>query len=224
MPEAQPQANPQIEHYAIEVVRARNDYYRESYRKLLLGVLISIIASFLLIGIFLYQRHSFPEPVYFATNQDGSLKIMVPLNLPYADDKAVLDFVSETILSTFSYDFLNYRNTLQYVRTRFTPDGYQNFIDALTKSENLRTVLLKKFSVTVKFAGDPVILQQGVLPSTNTYAWRIQVPMDVYYVSSQEQKVQPVIATLVLTRVSSLLNEYRVAIASLVLTDRVTTP
>jgi hypothetical protein len=179
------------------------------------------MVTFLLAGVALWQYKSVPEPVYFATNQDGTLKVLIPLNLPYISDADVLSFAAETVLWTFSYDFLNYRNSLQNVRTRFTPTGYQNFIEALTKSENLRTVLEKKFAVTAVFVGDPVITQKGVLPATNTFAWQIRIPMDLHYVSSQEQKVQPVTATVTVTRVSSLLSENLIAIAALILEDRI---
>lgn len=209
-----------MEQSAIEAIRIRNIFYRDSYKRSLLAILASLLVTFLLVGVFIYQQKSVPEPVYFATNQDGSLKVMIPLELPYVTDAFIEDFVTKTVLWSFSYDFLNYRNSLQQVRTRYTPEGYQNFIDALTKSENLQTVLEKKFAVTAQFVNPPVITQQGVLPSNNTYAWRVQMPINLLYVSSQEQKIQPVVATVVITRVSSLLSENGIATASLILQDR----
>jgi len=209
---------------ALEVVRARNQYYQYSYKQALLALLISLLTSALLVGYIMYQRGKSPIPTYFATNQDGSLKTYIPLYIPYVDDNTVLAMVKETVAGTFAYDFLNYRSSLQNMRSHFTPDGYQNFIDALEKSENLRTVLEKKFAVAPIFEGEPQILQQQILPATNTYAWRVQVPITLNYVSSQEQKRQPVLVTAVVTRVSSLISESSIAIASLILEDRITIP
>lgn len=206
---------------AIEAVRVRNSFYKDSYKFMLLALLISTGFTILLVIANLYVRYDTPAPVYFATNQDGSLKTWVPLNIPYLSDSDVIAFVTNTVKATFASDFLNYRNTLQNVRTHYTPEGYQSFIDALTQSNNLNAVLSQKFSVSVNVVGDPVILQQGVLPATNTYAWRIQIPLDLHYVSSEQEKLQPVNATITVTRVSSLLNEQSIAIASLILSDRV---
>ena len=95
---------------AIEVVRVRNSFYRDSYRLCLLAILISSLFTILLIGFTIYERSRIPTPVYFATNQDGSLKILIPLNLPYVSDQDVLKFATDTVSASLSYDFLNYRN------------------------------------------------------------------------------------------------------------------
>lgn len=206
-------------HFALEAIRVRNLFYKESYQKLLLALSVSFIGILLLCGFLVYQNTEMPRPVYFATNQDGSLKTFIPLYLPYVDDQTVLDFTKQAVAWSFAYDFLNYRTSLQQVRPRYTPQGYQNFINALEKSANLQTVLEKKFAVTAVFTNEPQIVAQGVLPDTQTYAWRVEVPVKIRYVNSLETKEQNVVATVVVTRVSSLINEQSIAVASLIATD-----
>ena len=96
----------------------------------------------------------------------------------------------------------------------FTSDGWNQFITALSESNNLDAVKTKKLVVSAVATAAPVILQKGLL--NGRYAWRIQMPILVTYQSASEFSQQNLNVTMLVTRVDTLNSPRGIGIAQFI--------
>lgn len=203
----------------LEAVRFRNQFYRDGYRRVLSVLLISFLLNAALVGYIYFQYITRPTPTYFATNEDGTLKELIPLNQPHVNQEQLLSWASQAALASYSFNFLDYRSNLQNARKYFTPEGFDNFVKALDTSGNLQTVIDRRLVVKPVITDVPIIVREGMI-NNQRYGWRIQIPMLIQYVSASDKIEQPVLVTLLVVRVSTLDASQGIAIASFVTEDR----
>lgn len=187
---------------ALTAVVLRNNFYRDGQRKMILVLLVSMIANFLLAAILVYIITHPPAPKYFATSINGRITPLFPLNEPNQSDSAVLQWANQAAIAAFTYNFVNYRSELQASSGFFTADGWDQFLTALQQSNNLDAVKAKKLIVSAVATRAPIILQKGIL--NERYAWRVQMPILVTYQSASEFSQQNNVVTMLITRVSTL--------------------
>ncbi len=187
---------------ALTVVGLRNQFYKDSQRKVILALMIAVLINFLLGGLLLYIITHPPEPRYFATSINGRITPLFPLNEPNQSDSAVLQWANQAAIAAFSYNFVNYRDELQASSGFFTAQGWDQFLGALQASNNLDAVKAKKLVVSAVATRAPIILQKGML--NGRYSWRIQMPILVTYQSASEFTQQNNVVTMLITRISTL--------------------
>jgi intracellular multiplication protein IcmL len=187
---------------ALSSITLRNDFYRDGQRKIILIVLISLLANFVLGTTLIYIITHPPEPRYFATSINGRITPLFPLSEPNQSDSAVLQWANQAAIASFTYNFVNYRSELQASSGFFTSNGWDQFLSALKQSNNLDAVKFKKLIVSAVATRAPVILQKGLL--NGRYSWRIQMPVLVTYQSASEFTQQNNVVTMLITRVSTL--------------------
>lgn len=202
----------------LELVRLRNHFYRDGYRNTMLALLGSIVVNMLLIFVVGFQYYAKPAPVYFATQTDGTLIEIQPLYEPLVDEEMLLMWSSRAAIAAFSYNFLDYQDDLQQMRQYFTPAGFDNYLEALQQSGNLDTVLSKRLVVKGVVTEVPVIVQHGLIKGR--YAWKIEIPMLISYVSANETLEQPILVTMLISRVPTKDKPQGIAIAQFVVEDR----
>jgi intracellular multiplication protein IcmL len=199
---------------ALEVVQMRKDFYRDSYRRVAAALLFMTIVSGILAGIVYFLATHHPEPRYFATSADGRITPIYPLTAPMVSDSALLQWANQAAVAAYTYNFATYRKELQDASEYFTPQGWSDFETALQSSRNLETVINKKLVVTAVATGAPVILDRGVLDGH--YSWKVQMPLLVTYESASTTIQQPILITMLITRVSTLNVPKGIAIAQFV--------
>ena len=199
---------------ALAVVQLRNQFYKDSQRKVMLALLIAILANFLLGGLLFYIITHPPEPRYFATSINGRITPLFPLNEPNQSDSAVLQWANQAAIAAFTYNFVNYRDELQASSGFFTAEGWDQFLNALQQSNNLDAVKAKKLIVSAVATRAPIILQKGIL--NGSYSWRVQMPILVTYQSASEFTQQNNVVTMLITRVSTLNSPRGIGIAQFV--------
>jgi len=199
---------------AIELIKLRNNFYRDNYRRVLLALLLLIFLVVALVGIVYYQIANRPAPQYFATSTDGRITPIYPLSDPMVTPSELLQWASRTAVDAYNYNFVDYREAFQDMQNNFTPDGWKYFMQALQNSRTLETVLTKKLVVSAVATGTPIIQDQGVI--NGRYAWKVQMPMLVTFQSTSEKTQQPLIVTMVVTRVPTVNMPKGIAIASYV--------
>jgi intracellular multiplication protein IcmL len=187
---------------ALTTVALRNNFYRDGQRKMMIVLLISIAANFVLASMLVYILMHPPAPKYFATSINGRITPLFPLNEPNQSDSAVLQWANQAAIAAFTYNFVNYRSELQASSGFFTSEGWDQFLTALQQSNNLDAVKAKKLIVSAVATRAPIILQKGLL--NGTYAWRVQMPILVTYQSASEFSQQNDVVTMLITRVSTL--------------------
>jgi intracellular multiplication protein IcmL len=208
-----------MEQGGLEAVRFRNQFYRDGYRRVLTLLLVSFLLNLAIISIVYYQIANRPTPTYFATNEDGSLKQLIPLNEPYITQEQLLTWASQAVLAASSYNFLDYSSNLQNARKYFTAKGYNNYINSLEESGNLPLVIKSRLVAKAVITDVPIIMQEGMV-TPQRYGWRVQIPMLMQYVSASDKIEQPVLATLLIQRESTLTSSQGIAIDSMVTSDR----
>lgn len=187
---------------ALTVVTLRNNFYKDSQRKVMLALSIALVLNILLASVLGYIIANPPEPKYFATSINGRIVPLVPLNLPNQSDPAVLQWANQAAIAAFSYNFVNYRDELQASSGFFTAEGWDQFLNALQQSNNLDAVKAKKLIVSAVATRAPIILQKGLL--NGVYSWRVQMPILVTYQSASEFTQQNNVVTMLIMRVSTL--------------------
>lgn len=187
---------------ALEVVRLRNNFYKDSYRRVLLALVLMVLLNVTLTALLYYVITNRPKPEYFATTSDGKVIRMYALSEPLVTPAELLQWTTIAATSVNTYNFVNWRKELQSASEYFTPTGWREFQDSLKTSNNLETITSKKLSVSAVATGAPVILDQGLIG--NVYKWKVQIPLLLTYESASTNLSQPVVATMLVTRVSTL--------------------
>lgn len=199
---------------ALEVVKHRNEFQKDAHHRVLIALLLSVILNFILGFAFVYLVEHPPAPQYFATTINGRITPLIPLDQPNMPPSTLLQWANSAAIAAYTYNFVNYRQELQSASEFFTPDGWNQFINALNSSNNLKSVIDKKLVVSAVATGAPIVLDQGVL--NGTYTWTIQMPMLVTYQSASQVARQNVIVKMVVQRISTLNSARGIGISSFV--------
>lgn len=199
---------------ALELVRLRNNFYRDNYRRVMKLLLIMSIGLIILVLTMAYLFTHRQEPKYFATTQTGRVLQLVPLSTPMLSTEALLSWASQVAMGAYTYSFANYREKIQLLESDFTSDAWQQFLTGLKSSGNLEAIDQRKIIVSAVVSGAPVITSQGML--SGRYAWKVQLPLLVTYVSSSERFQKNYLITMVIVRVSTVDNQNGVAVAQFI--------
>lgn len=195
---------------ALEMVLLRNAFYRDNYRRALLGLLILVVVNVVLAVAVIYKLMTPPAPQYFATTADGRMINWHPLSDPAVPDAFVTQWAANAVRQTFSLDFLHWRSQLQAASDNYTNYGWKMFLDALKKSNNLSTLTNLKMVSSATITGAPQILKEEVIDGR--YAWKIEMPILVTFTNSARNIPMPMDITLIVLRVPVQTNPNRIAI------------
>lgn len=196
---------------ALKMIHLRNQFYRDSYHRVLFAFLLCLLVIIVLAGLLVFMVLHPTKPRYFAVTPSGQITPIVALDKPNLSPSAVIQWASEAARAAYSYNFVNYRNELQAASQFFTPEGWKKFVDQLRESNNIDAVTAKKLVVSAIVNGAPVIIWDGTLPD-GRYAWRIQLPLQVTYESSSVISTQNLIVTLLVVRVDTVYSARGLAI------------
>ena len=112
--------------------------------------------------------------------------------------------------TAYSYDFVNYRAELQNAQKYFASYGWQNYMKALSASNNFLALTTRKYVVIAKVVAAPKLLVQGLL--SGAYAWKFEMPVLVTYMyppfTAESQFQNPLIVTVIVQR-QDLLQSYQ---------------
>lgn len=168
---------------ALVQVFARNIFYRRLYF-LALGLIILVIVMILMLGgLLIYMLRNGEGPLYFATNKIGELLPSIPLSEPNMSADDVVQWAIKAVETTYSYDYVNYRQQMQDTEKYFTSYGWSTYLKALSASNAVLALTDRQQVVTAKVVSTPqfqvTILNSGLL--SGAYAWQIQMPLLVTY-------------------------------------------
>jgi intracellular multiplication protein IcmL len=166
---------------AFELVKLRNFFYRDNYRRLIAILFFMCILSLLLGYWVSYLITHRPEPRYFATNVQGGITPLYRLDSPGVGTDFVLSWAGRAVSKAFTFNYVEYKGQLEgAAEVYFTANGGQEFIQELENSNDLKAVLAGKFIVTAKPNAAPQLLWQGQLPSGDyqgRYGWQVELPV-----------------------------------------------
>lgn len=168
----------------LSVVRLEDNYYRDSFGKVIFVIFALSVSVVFLAGISVYTYMNQPPPITFRVAGEWRVMASVPVQQPYLSEPDLLQWVSEVIPNAFNLDFLNMDSQLEDLRQYFTDNGYQVFLNQLKNYADKSMVQPYKMFVHGKPTRAPVILNQGVL--SGRYAWWVQIPVNISYAGARD--------------------------------------
>lgn len=198
----------------LQVVRLRDDFYRDGFYKVLLAVATIIVAIVLLIIVSLYLLGSKPKPVYFSTDNEWRVLAPVPVEQQYLKNPDLAQWVTNVLPQAFTYDFISYTKQLKNLGQYFTANGWQIFLNQLNIYANYNGIQTQKLFVSASAAGAPVVINQGLLQGR--YAWWVQMPVNLNYISADKGSTQPLVIQVLVVRVPTLNNISGVGIENMI--------
>ncbi len=179
----------------------RYEWYRDGFR-VLLGLLLllgAVLAVSLGLNVYLFAYQ--PSPKFLIQTADHQLVGVVPLDQPSFSDERITQWVTEAILAANNWNFADYREALQRACNEyFTPNGCQEYRDALIRIGNLESVKTKRLNVRAVVVKPPIILDKVIQGQTRRYTWHMQLEVLVSYLSSSEQTTQPLTVNVLVVR------------------------
>lgn len=212
-----PNAPQKKNHGGLEVVTERHDFYRDGYRRMQMISLISAgasLAAILLAGVAVFSK---PEPKYFATDPQGKLTPIVPLNRPLHTEGAVLGWANEAVMQTFALDFVHYQRTLNMARNHFTEEGWDRFLTALNDSGLGHAMRENKQVLSMTPTDAPVVVAQGLM--RGVYTWKIKMPYLLTFSNNTTSRSQKVKINMTVIRVPTTDNPKGLGIQQLIMED-----
>jgi intracellular multiplication protein IcmL len=195
-------------------VGLKDDFYRDSFARLVLALVSMLVAVLLLLGSSIYLYVQKPRPVTFMVDEGWRVVPPVPVNQSYLTTPELLQWVSDTMIDLFVFDFNRYEAQLDKVKPYFTENGYQVFLSQLSNYANREEVTQSKMFVNGVPGGAPVVLNSGIL--SGKYSWWVQVPMRITYVSNRGKVERNLTLQLLVVRVPTLNNLSGVLIENII--------
>lgn len=198
----------------LQVVRLRDDFYRDGFYKVIIALAAIVAAIVFLLTISIYLYVTKPPPVSFTTDNEWRVLQPVPLDQVYLSTPDLIQWVSEALPGVFTYDFIHYTERLKDAGQYFTANGWKKFIDQVNVYANYKKVLDSKLFINAVPGGAPFIVNQGVLDGR--YAWWVQMPININYVTLGAKSSQAITIQVLVVRVPTLNNLYGVGIENFI--------
>jgi len=162
---------------AVATAIARDAFARERFEFLLrtLFVILAVLTISVVGNIVFGMR---PVQVrYFATDPEGGIREIVPLERPIQTTNEVLNWAADAVVRSFTLNFANYQQQLNEDRLSYTDGGWKSFQDAIQRSKILDIIIKDQLATSAVPTGAPVVVMQGLIGEGNRYGWRIEFPI-----------------------------------------------
>ena len=180
------------------MVVLRNIFYRDSYKRVLLSVVLVAILNVLLSVAVVYRWTHPLEPDYFPATADGRLIQKVPVSLPVYSTSYVEQWAADALIKAFRLDFIHWRSQLSESRKNFTSQGWKWFIDSLKATNNLNTLRDSKMVSSVRVTSPPKIIRHLVVDGT--YMWMVKMQIMLTYQNINQTINAPNSVTMIIVR------------------------
>lgn len=163
----------------INIARENFDL-REKLRKERKITIISIISNVLtgsMILVLLYLFTVYPKYRTIQTIDNSVICELKPEDNPMLTDVAIQDFAKQAVLSSYSYDYINWRTQIENATTRYyTADGRASFNKAIRASGSLDYIIRNNLIMKSMAISSPQIEEKG-LDNSGTPYWIVRMPI-----------------------------------------------
>lgn len=196
-------------------VTLKNDFYRDSFGKVIFVIISMIFAIGLLVALSVYLHLDKPPPINFSVADEWRVQADVPVDKPYLSTPDLLQWVTTVFSTVFVYDFINYKDQLKAAAQYFTTDGWKVFSNQLNIYANYNNVQTYKTVINGVPAGAPFIINQGLL--SGRYAWWVQMPITLKSINYNQSSTQNLILRVLVVRIPTLNNLNGVGIDNVII-------
>lgn len=205
-----------------QIMDLRDDFYRDSFGKVIVIFILILSSIGLLIALSLYLYLTKPPPIAFPVADEWRVQAPVPLDQPYLSKPEILQWVSEVIPKSFVYDFNHYNDQLKDAQQYFTPNGWKIFLNQLNNYANYNNVLMYKLFVNSWPTAAPVILNDGLI--SGRYGWWVQMPVNIVYAGFAPPPNKALTLQILVVRVPTLNNLTGVGIDNVLVVNNTSAP
>lgn len=162
----------------------------------------------------------FPKYRWIATTDNRAICEVSSDSDPRVTAATLTDYAKDAVVNAFSYDYVNYREQINYVGIRwFNDEGRKAYMRSLDSSGNLERVLKGRLALRAMSTRVPQIEEEG-LRGSQRY-WLVQVPIAIEFYSggsAQPQTRQDFLAAVtVVQEAASATNQKGIAVDSIAL-------
>jgi intracellular multiplication protein IcmL len=180
----------------------RNNFYRDSYRKLLnilifllwLGVGLSVVLSYMLYSP---KRHQ-----YFATSSSGDIIPLHSLSEPVITNDYLLKWAQLVSLNVLNLSFGKAQQQLQTQKSKFTDQGWAALQKSIKDNDFITNLNQGKLIASAVVNKPAQILVRRVIQGR--YTWVVQVPVLVNFTSSSQNSKKQMMVSLTIMRIPVL--------------------
>lgn len=183
----------------LDVVRLRNDFYRDGINKIFIALSIVTATIVLLLAMSFYLHTQKPRPVTFHTDSDGRVYPPIPIDRPFIKEADLVQWLNNVVSKSFSFDFVNYKTQVENLRQYYTENGYTKLLGVLNSYANPNQVQNAKLFINANAGGVPTIFNQGLIG--NTYNWILHVPLELTYSSGEKNTIANITLEITVIRV-----------------------
>ena len=199
---------------AVATSMLRNAYTRERVVILMRAIMaLGGCLAVCILGLVLLAMRPI-EYKYFATGCDGRIMKLIPLDQPMGSLSELTTWVTNSVTSTFTFDFVNYRGSFERARENYTTQGWEVFEQALKESKILDSVISNQYIATAVPQAAPVLLKEGDA-SDGRHAWKFQFPMIITYQAAKNVATQNIMVTVTVVREDMSVNPRGLGISQL---------
>jgi len=129
----------------------------------------------------------FPKYRYIPTTDNQAVCEVSTESEPRVTPATLVEFAKDAVLNAYSYDYVNYRETLNQVAAKwFTSEGRKAFMRSLDESGNLERVIKGRLILRAMATHVPQLEEEG-RRGFQRY-WVVQVPIAIEFYSGNEQQ------------------------------------
>jgi intracellular multiplication protein IcmL len=190
----------------------RHEFYRDSYRRLMWLVLVSLVANIVLILLVVSFAGKHGRWYFYASTRDGQLLTLQQSRAPNLSDSAVLSWVNRVIPQIYTMNFLNYREVLNQKQKYFSLEGWGSFLRSF--SPTITQIQQGQYDVHAAPSDVPVVTEKGVFQGKNM--WQVQIPLIVSYQHGADEATQNVVWSVLLQQQDNTKSDQLLAITQVV--------
>jgi intracellular multiplication protein IcmL len=159
-----------------------NNFYRDHYYRVVIGLIGAIFLMLVAISVVLYQTLTRPLPDFYAQQPDNQRMPLVAYQEPNLLPDTILSWAKKAATLSYTFGFDTYNDQLAMARPYFTDAGWTAYRSTIRPL--LNRIVENQIFVYGIVAGAPVISNEGELPGVG-YSWRVQIPFLVTYQASR---------------------------------------
>lgn len=187
-------------------------------------LLSAFLAMSMVVNIVLYYNvfYRFPIKQFIWTSDAQAVCEAIPLTEPNISQARLKEFAVSAAVELNSYDYANWRALINNALTQsFTPKGRDRYRAALQESGIIQKVVHAYQTVSAVTTDPANIAEEG--KSMGRYYWRVEVPVQIYYRTNLETKVERRVLEMTIIRIDpSPINPNGIAIDSVISTQQLT--
>lgn len=193
----------------------RADFYYDRYYPLLIFCLILMTMVGILVLGGLEERRIQPTPEFFPTTPDGKLVAPTPLSQPGMSTPALLEWAVESIITSYTFNFVDYEKVISDASIYYTQAGYQDYRKALIEANTVGAVQRKKYVLSAVPTYAPIILKEGA-SADGSWSWHVSFPLILTFQNIKEVIKKDMVVSMVIVRVPITESPNGIAISVLV--------